>query len=310
MRRRVARVKRCVARGAWCVGLLAAVAAAGRAQRPEARGPDVVVPRAPAATGPSLERSGSAAQVGGVRGVGWRADAPVPLVRQPWVRPLASLVVPGSGQLLGGQDRGLVYLATEIWILARAVALDREGRRERARFQELAFRVARAQFTASRQDGSFEYYESMTHFVESGAYDTDAGPGFAPESDSLSFNGSLWLLARRTYFANPDSLPDPASAPYLAALAFYQSRAVGGEFRWSWRNARLEQDVFRGAILASDDAFRAATNYFGALVLNHLGSAIDALITVRTSGRRLRAVPRVGAGTTPGDLRLVWGASF
>ncbi|MDO8667091.1 MAG: hypothetical protein Q7J79_10795, partial [Gemmatimonadales bacterium] len=164
-------------------------------------------------------------------------DAALPLYRRPWIRPLASLVLPGSGQLLGGQERGLAYLATEVWLVARALSLAQQGRRERSAFQELAYAVARRPFSSVRQDGPFEYYESMGHFVASGDYDSDPGTAFVPEPDTATFNGSVWLLARRTFLENPDSLPDPASPAYGAAIAFYTSRAVSGAFRWSWRDA-------------------------------------------------------------------------
>lgn len=237
-------------------------------------------------------------------GVDWRS-----LGQKPWVRPLASLLVPGAGQLIGGQPRGVIYLALEAWLISRAIAFDRRGDEQSARYRQLAFDVARRPFGQVRVDGPFEYYETMEKFVESGAFDADPGPAFMPEGDSTTFNGSVWDLARRTFFANPDSLPDPASAPYQAALAFYQARAVGGQFRWSWRGARLEQDVFRDAIRSSDDAFRSRTNFLGALVLNHLASAIDALISVR-NGRRRAAIPQLEFRSDPDGMSLVWTGRF
>ncbi len=222
------------------------------------------------------------------------------------LRPVFSLLVPGSGQLAAGQDRGLVYLAAEVWTLGRAVALDRRGRRNRARYRELAFQVARSQFSTLRRDGPFTYYETMERFVESGVYDRDTGPDFVPESDTATFNGSVWLLARRTFFTNPDSLPALNSAQYLSAVAFYRARATPGEFRWSWRDARLEQDVFRQLIRTSDEAYRDATNYFGALVVNHLVSAVDALISSR--GVRIPAAPTIRID--PNAALVAWSIGF
>jgi hypothetical protein len=215
------------------------------------------------------------------------------LLGKPWTWPLASLLVPGSGQLAAGQERGIVYLAAEAWLAARAISVGARGRRERDGYRELAFRVARQQFAANRVDGPFQYYESMERYVESGRYDLDPGAGFLPESDTTTFNGSVWLLARRTFLADPDDPPDPGTPQYAVALAFYQAHAVTPEFRWSWRDARLEQDVFRESIRASDEAFRSATNYLGALVINHLVSAVDALLVSRRAAGAAGALPRL-----------------
>lgn len=298
-------------RGAWLarpllVGLLAGASAVGAGAQ-QLRPPTWnagVAPSLGPVPGVAVEPA-----AGRIQGEGDVVQAArPPLLRRPWVRPLASLMVPGSGQLLAGQDRGLLYLVTEAWVVARAISLARLGRVERGQFRDLAFLVARRQFTSRRTDGPFEYYETMSHFVESGVYDVDPGAAFTPEADTTTFNGSMWLLARRTFWEDPDSTPPPTSSAYLAAVAFYQSRAVRPEFRWSWRGARLEQDVFRQTIHDSDEAFRAATNYLGVLVLNHIASAVDALITARLGRRGRGAVPRVGAGSAAGDLTLTWRA--
>ena len=235
--------------------------------------------------------------------------AAMPVWRRPWVRPLASLVMPGAGQLLGGRDRGVVYLAVEVWFVARALAWGQQGRQLRAQFQTLAFDVARRPFTAARVDGPWEYYETMSHYAESGPYNMSAVPGgFAPPTDTLTFNGAMWLLARRNYFENPDSLPPPTDPRYQAAVAFYRQRAFGDAFRWSWKNARLEMDVYSQTIHDSDNAYRAATNYLGAILANHLSSFVDAFITTRLG--RGGIMPRVQVLENPQTVLLVWEHAF
>ncbi len=206
-----------------------------------------------------------------------------------WVRPVSSALVPGSGQLLAGQDRGAIYVVAETFFLARFLSLRGEGRRERDRFQELAFTVARASFRPARQDTAFEYFEEMEKFVESGPFDTDPGPALVPPTDERTFNGRIWALARQTFFVDPDVTPDPGSAEFQRALEFYRGRAIGPNFQWSWRNAGLEQDLFRQSIRNSDGAFRQATQFLGLLLANHLLSAIDAFISHRL-GRRATSV--------------------
>jgi hypothetical protein len=236
------------------------------------------------------------------------AAAALPVWRRPWIWPLASLVIPGSGQLAGRRDRGAMYLAAEVWFVARALAWSRQGRQLRSQFQTLAFEVARRQFTPARVDGSWDYYETMGHFAESGAYNTSSAPGgFVPEGDTLTFNGSMWLLARRNYLENPDSVPPPSDPRYQAALTFYRLRAFKDAFRWSWKDARLEMDVYRHRIRDSDNAYRAATNYLGAILANHLASFVDAFIMTRLG--RGNVMPRVGV-LEDQTILLVWEHAF
>jgi len=230
--------------------------------------------RAPPAWGALL----AAAFVGATPAVGQRVDTTPP---PPSLRPLASLLLPGAGQLLGGQDRGAVYLATEIYLVSRFLQLDREASRDADRFQSLAYDVARRAYSPTRRDTVFEYYEQMERFAESGRYDVDSGPAFMPETDARTYNGSVWLLARRTFWEDPNVPPDPTSPPYWRALQFYQARAIGPGFQWSWRDHSLEHEVFRETIRRSDDGFRRAQNQVGLLLANHVVSAVDALISSR-----------------------------
>jgi len=214
-----------------------------------------------------------------------------------WVRPAASLVLPGTGQLLGGSERAALYVVAEGLLLTRFVALQQHGTRDAEQYRDLAFNVARGAYAPSVRDTAFEYFEAMGKYIESGPYDLDPGPDLLPPWDERTFNGRIWLLARQTFFADPDSIPPPTSIEYLQALDFYRRRAVGPDFRWSWRGAALEQDLFRQTIRSSDQAFRHARAQLGLMLANHLLSAIDALIATRLGGR-------AGAQNVSGDVRL------
>lgn len=208
--------------------------------------------------------------------------------RRLWVRPVASFVLPGTGQLLAGQDRAAVFMAAELYIVARVLQLNEEAHREADRFRDLARDVARRAFAPGPRDTVFEYYETMERFAESGAYDVQPGPGFSPEGDAATYNGSVWLLARRTFWEDPNVPPDATSPEYQRALQFYQARAVGPGYLWSWRGASLEHEVFRQSIRRSDSAFRRAQNQVGLLLANHVLSAVDALIASRLSAAAKR----------------------
>lgn len=239
---------------------------------------------------------------GTVLGSVWRALTDTG--RAPWLRPTASLLVPGTGQLLAGDDRAALYFVLEAALVTRFLSLHSEGRRERNRFRELAFTVARAPFQPSTRDTVFEYFEQMQAFIESGSFDTDPGPDLVPPLDERTFNGSIWALARQTFFTNPDSMPAVDSEEYRRAIEFYRARAVGPNFLWSWRDAGLERDLFAQAIRQSDEAFRRATRQLGLLLANHLLSAVDAFVSHRLSrtGREIQVSSAVGI--PGGDDRL------
>jgi hypothetical protein len=211
--------------------------------------------------------------------------------RAQWARPLASLVIPGTGQLMGGSDRAALYLVTEALFLTRFLSLQRDGHHNADQYHDLAFSVARGAFSPAIRDTVWDYFEAMGKYVESGPFNTSAGSDLVPPTDEFTFNGKIWLLARETYFQQPDSAPDPGSPEYARALDFYRRRAIGPNFRWSWRSAAIEQDLFRQDIRATDEAYRRAREQLGLLMANHLLSAVDALISHRLAGGgRLKSV--------------------
>ena len=215
-------------------------------------------------------------------GVGQAPDSTAAVARRRfWVRPVASVLVPGSGQLVAQQHRAAVYLAAELYALTRFLQLTITSHRNAAQFRDLAFQVARSGFAPTQRDTAFEYFETMQRFTDSGQFDRDAGPVFAPEADTATYNGSVWLLARRTFWSDLNTPPDPTSPAYARAVQFYEAHAVGPGYLWSWRDAQPQLGVFRETIRKSDNAFRSAQHQLGILLANHLVSAVDALISSR-----------------------------
>ena len=223
--------------------------------------------------------------------------------RPDWIPPVSSAIIPGSGQLLLGQERGAIYLTMEVFLVTRFLAFSGNGRRESDAYRDLAFEVARQPFDPVLRDTTFEYFEQMQKFVESGPFDAGMGGMVVPPTDERMYNGNIWKLARETFFTNPDSIPDPGSLEYQNALDFYRRRAIGDNFTWSWRNAGLEQDLFRQSIQRSDESFRRASQQLGLLLANHLLSTIDAFVTVRLS-KNGRSVSLNSAVWMPKDGRM------
>jgi hypothetical protein len=201
-----------------------------------------------------------------------------------WWVPLASAAVPGSGQALLGQDRFIAYLALEAFAVVEY--LDQRSAQQRAtsQYQALAANVARSLYSTDRPLGNWAYYELMEHWIESGVFNLVPGGAFTPEADVTTYNGAAWLLARQTYWADPNVLPDTTSAAYRKSVAFYVARAIQPQYRFSWRNAQLEQDVYIQKIEERNQAARDARLELGILIANHLLSMVDAYVTLRVHG--------------------------
>ncbi|HET7584596.1 MAG TPA: hypothetical protein VFK13_06795 [Gemmatimonadaceae bacterium] len=200
-----------------------------------------------------------------------------------WWAPIASLGVPGSGQFALRQRRGIAYVLLEGalwfgWAHERA-----QGNAHTRSYRGIARDVARAPFSDVAPDGNFAYYESMEHFAESGVFDVDPDPTLQPETDPSTFNGHVWLLARQTFWADPDVPPPRDSEAFKRAEEFYLARAVRPEFRWSWVGHDDALQRFRGEISESNHAFHAASTFLGGVIANHLLSAADAFVTIRVS---------------------------
>jgi hypothetical protein len=221
--------------------------------------------------------------------------AALPRVPRPrWWAPLASAAAPGSGQAMLGQKRWLPYLALEVWAWLQYVDVKREGSRRRQEYQSLARDVARSRFPGPHPVGDFEYYEHMLKNAESGEFDRLPGGDLDPETDTTTYNGRRWLDARRLFWEDPNDAPPLDSQPYVAALEFYQVNAIPPAYRWSWRAAQVEYDVFRRTIVRSNVAYKRSVEYLGIIIANHALSSVDAFVTLRL---------RTRAGM-PGYLRL------
>jgi hypothetical protein len=197
-----------------------------------------------------------------------------------WSAPLASLVVPGAGQARLKQGRGIAYLAAETFILLQYRKNRNEGTRNERDYRALARTVARRGFVPSPPDTVWQYYEKLAEYVESGTFSMEASGPTVPETDPQTYNGFQWLLARQQYGISANGT-DVGSPQYARALALYESRAMRQPYRWSWRNAQLEKDLYAQAISRTNRAYRRATLDLSALIANHLLSAIDALAVVR-----------------------------
>lgn len=206
-----------------------------------------------------------------------RSDDPSPLGAF-----LASAVLPGAGQYRLGDGRWVAYAGIETWAWINWFDTRGEARDLEGSYRDLAWNVARRIGTGGRVDREFEYYEAMSAYSESGSFDADPdAAGVQPEEDTTTFNGDVWELARLIYYpAGSDTIP-PSAQAQEAALEYYEANAIAPRFAWSWGSSRLEHEQFRTLIRRSDEAARSATTLLGAILVNHVVSAVDALLSAR-----------------------------
>lgn len=192
-----------------------------------------------------------------------------------------SLAVPGLAQYHQGNRRWLLYAGTEI--LSAFLYLDaRSGARNtRTVYRDFAWTRARQGVSAEpRRDGDFEYYETLSHWIASGAWDSDpARAGLQPESDRGTYNGWVWGLATEIF--NVDVFDPEGSPGYGRALDYYRDRGYGPSLLWVWQGGAADQNDFRALIADSDRLAADARRALWILTANHLFSAIDGFITAR-----------------------------
>lgn len=215
---------------------------------------------------------------------GDRSDAPESRGVRPAEAFIVSALAPGASQRRFGAKRWIPYVALEAWGWLRYMDRRQKGRDLEKHYRDLAWQVARGGGAdgVRRRDGDWHYYEALSRYRSSGAFDADPErAGVQPETDPGTYNGSIWELARAIHFTG-GAEPSPEGTPeYEAALEYYKRRAVTSEFAWSWGGNIAEQEAYGGLIRSSDEAFRSATRALGVILANHLVSAVDALVTAR-----------------------------
>jgi hypothetical protein len=180
-----------------------------------------------------------------------------------------------------GQQRGVAYLVAEVYLVLQSMTFRRDWDAGRDEYRSIAADVARRQFGGSLPIGPWEYYEAMEGPLESGVFDKVAGGAVNPETDESTYNGASWLLARQTYWPDPNNPPAETTPEYQRALAQYEKVAIRDDYRWSWRDAQLQQDVYRQTIASTNRSYQRSVSMLGVVGMNHLASLIDAYVTTR-----------------------------
>lgn len=237
-----------------------------------------------------------------------RSGPETPTDRRTAVNAALSLALPGAGQLREGRSRGWAYVALEAVAWTFWAERRHAGGTLRTRYRDLAWDVGRIR-NGPRVDGDFPYYETLSHWDRSGSFDAEPSlPGLQPETDPETYNGSIWALARGLYL--PPGGDGPGSEAYHRALEYYEERAFGEAFLWDWTGDPRGRSELAGLIEESDDRFRQATLALGAVLANHLASAVDAFLSssLDIDDTSLRVRPEVFGPRRAWNLSLHIGA--
>lgn len=208
-----------------------------------------------------------------------------------------SVLLPGWEQRRQERSRSWAFLGVDVAAGAGVLLSQVEGHRVRGDYRDWAWERARSStWTGARKEGEWDYYETMSRFERSGRFDMDpASPDLRPEEDLGTHNGLVWRLAREIYLPGGTSTePDRASEEYRQALNYYRERAIAPEFAWDWDGDSSARSRFRSLIRRSDDAFRTATYFTGALLANRFVAVVDAYLLARSlEGTGLRVASSV-----------------
>jgi hypothetical protein len=205
---------------------------------------------------------------------------------------ILSAVLPGAGQHVLGQKRRWIYIGLEAAGWIAYVNRRSAGADATDVYRDFAWDQARLQ-SEPRMDGDFDYYETLTKWGQSGAFDQDpAQAGIQPERDAATFNGSIWSLASSLFLGGTPGAA-PTDPQYERALAYYEERAYNSAFLWEWQELGDDQDSYGSLITDSDEKYRQATNVLGAIIANHFVSAVDAFVSARgiVRGTQSEVVP-------------------
>lgn len=218
---------------------------------------------------------------------------------------ILSAVLPGAGQHVNGQERRWIYLGLEAAGWFAYVNRRTAGADATHAYRDFAWDQARLQ-AEPRMDGDFDYYETLSKWQQSGAFDQDLGQvGVQPEADAATFNGSIWSLASSLFLGGMPGA-SPTDPQYVRALAYYEERAYGSAYLWEWRGTGADQEAYGSLITDSDEKYRQATNVLGAIIANHVVSAVDAFVSARgiVRGTQSEVVPIFTAEGTRWHTRV------
>ncbi len=175
----------------------------------------------------------------------------------------------------------MAYMAGELWAWTQYLDRRREGRRLQKAYRDLAWFVARRVSSGRRVDGELEYYEAMTQYQASGAF--ESSPGTRESNQKTTPRPSMdrsGLLAREIYSLDDPDIPEGGIGSVRQGASVLPGKGHTPVLR-----LELEQQYPpTGGIRRPDPGvtrISRGTTMVGVILANHLLSAVDALVSGR-----------------------------
>lgn len=221
---------------------------------------------------------------------------------------LGSALVPGLGQAANKKwvRAGAYFLADALFLAIHIDSFNKAKERERQYKQYANARwsvVTYAQWLVEYHDQNNilnPYVDELRQQVEG------VTPAYNPEVDWEIVDIELLRnVERETPYISPDGagntfshvIPNYGSQQYYELISKYYQYGPGwndfdpGLYQLAWDGSDMSTNFFAGSALAErfNDKYRLAGNMVSLLVLNHVVSAFDALLTVKIKNNRLEA---------------------
>lgn len=230
-----------------------------------------------------------------------------PVRKKPGFALISSAVIPGSGQAANGK-----WLRAGAYILAEAVLLTvhltslHDAREQERQYEQFANQNWSVVTYARWLDNYYENNGIASQPIDELRSQIEGiDPTYNTDVDwNVVDIELLRRVERNTPFIYPDRtgnnfshvMPDYGSQQYYELISKYYQygpgwRDFGSRYKLNWDGTDMPPNFFKGSKMAEtfNDNYRLAGNMVSLLILNHIISAFDAFLTVKTKNNRLKA---------------------
>lgn len=229
---------------------------------------------------------------------------------------ITSAIIPGSGQAANNKwVRAGVYFVAEAVFLGVHIKSYHDAKAEQRRYEQFADNnwsvVSYAQWLVNYHEQNNltnEYIDELKNEIDG------VSAAYNPDKDWKKVDIELLRkVESNTPYVYPDQIvnefshemPDYGSQQYYELISKYyqygsgwndfgkdrEGNSLDSRYKLNWDGSDMPFNFIRGATMADNfnDSYRLAGNMISLIILNHMVSAFDAFLTVKTKNNRLEA---------------------